>query len=110
MELEICFFLKTPALTTYGLSITAKPALTPPSLTWLAFVLISVPRFLLYGIPAKAPSLFFVSMKTHEYMPNSLKLFTSFVSPFLIMTAGIIGGLILSIIRYVLRASSSGKF
>jgi hypothetical protein len=63
-----------------GESITANPALTPPSLLYFALVLKSLPRSLF-----SRGSLYVVSMKTFEKIPNSLKVSPSIIWPFLNM-------------------------
>ena len=88
--------------------MTEKPALTPPSLKWLAFVRIKVPSIslLIDYLPSAPDSSAVFLVMTAEKKPNSLRDLYLVTSPFLSMSVGIMGGWIRSIIRYVLSVGS----
>lgn len=100
--------LKSSVLTIVGLSTTAKPLLTPPSLKWLALVRTNVPIVAYSRTLNWCLASFFV--KTHEKIPNSERPSFTASSPFLSEVNLTIGGTILSMIKYVTSSPASSGF
>ena len=90
-----------------GSSMTAKPAVTPPSLQVASFVLISVPKFsLCYSLPV------WESKSRYENMPSSLMVSSSMMVACRSIKDEMMGVLILDmIISYIyFSLSASGVF